>query len=253
MAHPDWPELANVRFEPVTQGMSGALLFRLTEDNQLPRYLKIGRDDAATSLRGEIARTRWLTVQNVRVPLILRVKDQPGYTAMLTRAVPGMPAEQSSLPTERVIESLAHGLAALHRLPSTDCPFDESLRVRLTRATAAVASGEVDSGDFEPRNRRTAPEALLARLKQDVPVQDIVVVHGDATLTNLIVDGDGLLGFVDCGNAGRGDRYLDLAVIHAGIEQHFGGAAAEYFLRTYGIRDWDTAKALYFSDLYELF
>ncbi len=133
------------------------------------------------------------------------------------------------------------------------CPFDESVSVRLARAVEAVASGQVDVGEFEPRNRNTTPEALLERLKEYVPTEDIVVVHGDATLTNLIVDDEGNLGFVDCGNVGRGDRYIDLAVLAAELEEYYGEDAAGHFLRVYGLRHWDAAKARYFSDLYELF
>ena len=253
MAHPDWPELANVRFEPVTEGMSGALLFRLTEDGHPLRYLKIARDESMASLNEEIARTRWLASQGVRVPVIQRIENGADQIAMLTEAVPGFPAQDSAFAPDQLVESLARGLGALHRLPAGDCPFDESLSVRLSRAAKAVASGEIDKEDFEPRNRRITPEKLLARVKQGRPAEDIVVVHGDATLTNLIVDGNGGLGFVDCGNAGRGDRYLDLAVTHAGIEEHFGKDASQYFLRAYRVRHWNSAKALYFSDLYELF
>jgi aminoglycoside 3'-phosphotransferase-2 len=248
-----WTELANARIEPVTEGMSGALLFRVTEQYQPVRYLKIARDDAIPALRREIERTRWLAEQGVSVPPIRRIEEKSGQLVMLTQAVPGLPAEMSTLPPARLIPALARGLATLHQLPPASCPFDESLRVRLSNAAKAVASGEVDTEAFEPRNRGMAPEALLARLTENQPEQDIVVVHGDTTLTNLIVDGEGNLGFVDAGNAGRGDRYIDLAVLHGEIEENFGPEAAGHFIRAYGLCSWNASKARYFSDLYELF
>jgi aminoglycoside 3'-phosphotransferase II len=250
---PDWKELAHAHLEPVTDGMSSALLFRVVENRKPDRYLKIAREVAIAPLRQEIERTQWLEAQGFRVPAILRVEDGADEIVMLSQAVPGLSAEDSMLPVDRLIDALADGLAALHRLPPDDCPFDETLRVRLARAAEAVTSGLVDVGEFEPRNRNTTPEALLARLKEDLPREDIVVVHGDATLTNLIVDDDDNLGFVDCGNVGRGDRYVDLAVLAAELEEYYGEDAAAHFLRVYGMRHWDTAKARYFSDLYELF
>jgi aminoglycoside 3'-phosphotransferase-2 len=78
------------------------------------------------------------------------------------------------------------------------------------------------------------------------------VVHGDATLSNIIVDANNAVGFVDCGNVGRGDRYQDLAVLAAEIGEHFGAEAAAKFARSYG-GEWNRAKARYYSDLYELF
>ena len=115
------------------------------------------------------------------------------------------------------------------------------------------SSGEVDPDTFASRNVGTAPQVLLARLSANPPDQDLVVVHGDATLTNLIVDAQGDVGFVDCGSAGCGDRYIDLAVLADQIEEYHGTEAAAHFVRAYGLRSWDSAKALYFSDLYELF
>jgi aminoglycoside 3'-phosphotransferase II len=249
----DWKELSRARTEPVTEGMSGAFLFRVIEDDTPLRYLKIAQHEAIAPIRREIMRTRWLAENGVRVAPILRVEDRAGQVAMLTQAVPGSPAEASPLPAARLIEVLARGLADLHKLPAANCPFDESLAVRLSRAAEAVASGEVDPAAFAPRNRGTAPEVLLARLAANQPEQDLVVVHGDATLTNLIVDPGGNLGFVDCGSAGRGDRYIDLAVLADQIEDYHGAEAAAHFVRAYGLRSWDSAKALYFSDLYELF
>jgi aminoglycoside 3'-phosphotransferase-2 len=250
---PDWQsELSRARIEPVEEGMSGATLFRIA-DRQAPlRYLKIGQGRSAPALRQEIERSQWLARRGVRVPALLRVDDRPEQVALLMEAVRGMSADASPLPAPPLVEALARGLAALHALPPADCPYDESLAVRLARAAAVVAAGEVHADAFEPRNRGIAPEALLAGLVADQPAEDIVVVHGDATLSNIIVDGDEI-GFVDCGNTGRGDRYLDLAVLAADIEDHHGPQAAARFAQAYGQRAWDNKKARFYSDLYELF
>jgi aminoglycoside phosphotransferase len=79
------------------------------------------------------------------------------------------------------------------------------------------------------------------------------VVHGDATLANMLIGADGELGFIDCGHAGRSDRYLDLAVVDEELRTGFGRRAAEDFIAAYGICDWDDRKAAFYSDLYELF
>jgi aminoglycoside phosphotransferase len=93
---------------------------------------------------------------------------------------------------------------------------------------------------------------LLARLIAQQPAEDIAIVHGDATLSNLIVDAGGNVGFIDCGNAGRGDRYLDLGVLAAEINGHYGDDAAVQFMRRYG-GAWDANKARFYADLYEFF
>lgn len=250
---PEWQYLSRARIEPVTEGMSGADLYRVTEDGQPLLYLKIARDEMIASLRNEIARTQWLASQGIRVPTILRVGERSDELAMLTGGLPGAPADDNPLSDDLLVDALAQAMAALHSLSPAACPFDERLAVRLATATKAVANEDVDPEYFDPRNHGVAPAVLLERLMADPPGEDIVVVHGDASLNNLIVDADGRVGFVDCGNAGRGDRYLDLAVLAGEIEATFGAAATARFIRGYGLVAWDAAKARYFSDLYELF
>ena len=169
-------------------------------------------------------------------------------------AIAGVPADVTPLPTPRLAEALAKALAALHALSPGACPFDETVATRLKRAETAVTAGDVDPADFEPRNRGVAPSELLRRLQAECPPDgDIVVLHGDATLGNIIVDDGGSVGFIDCGNAGRGARYTDLALLHAGIVEHRGAEAGRQFLIAYGAERLDPVKARYFLDLYELF
>jgi len=248
-----WNELSRARIEPLVSGLSDANVFLVAEDDRPLRYLKIARDNAAAALREEILRSGWLAERGVRVPAILRFEDGADQAVLLTDAVPGFPAEASPLPAPRLIDALARGLAELHALSPADCPFDESLAMRLSRAATAIAAGEVDTEEFAPRNGGISPKALLARLAAKQPAEDFVVAHGDATLSNLIVDADGTIGFVDCGNVGRGDRYLDLAVLSAEIKEHHGNKAAARFAQAYSHCGWDSTKARFFLDLYEFF
>ncbi len=243
---------AHARLVPVTIGMSEAAVFRVT--GSVPLYVKAATGPAAVALRDEIARTRWLGAQGVPVAAILRVEDRGDGVAMLMAGLPGQPADITTMPTPHLVEALAKAVAALHALPAAACPFDETLGTRLARAARAVAAGEADPAEFDERNRGIAPAALLRRLQADRPRgEDIVVLHGDLTLGNIVVDDSGTIGFIDCGNAGCGDRTTDLALLHADIAAHRGRDAAAQFLDAYGAHDFDGARARYFLDLYELF
>jgi aminoglycoside phosphotransferase len=152
------------------------------------------------------------------------------------------------------VRAIGRGLARLHALPSADCPFDEMPRTRLARARQAIDRNQVDASQFDDRNAGVTPEMLYQRLAGAVPVcEDIVVVHGDATRENMLIGPDGELGFVDCGQAGRSDRYQDLALIEVDLRMEFGREAVEEFRTAYGIRNWDERKAAFFRDLYEFF
>ena len=244
---------AAIALEPVTTGMSGAGVFRAIQKGQAPRYVKVAVDAAAIALRDEIARTQWLGARGIAVPAVLAIDDRAASVAVLMTTVAGAPADVSALATPRLIVALARAVNALHALPAADCPFDETLDARLARAQAAIDAGAIDPAEFEPRNRNTAPAELLRRLRAAPPHEDVVVLHGDLTLGNIIVDDSGACGFIDCGNAGRGDRYTDLALLQADIVAHRGPQAGAGFLAACGVSHWDAAKARHFLDLYEFF
>ncbi|HEY4139969.1 MAG TPA: phosphotransferase, partial [Pseudolabrys sp.] len=187
----DPSDARTARFEPVTSGMSGATVIRVVQPGCSDRFAKIADAAIADALRDEVTRIAWLSARGITVPRILRVNEQLGSYAVLMDAVRGTPADSSPLPIPQLVGALARALAALHRLPPDDCPFDETLGTRLSRAAAAITADEIDVAQFEPRNRDSAPEMLLARLTAQQPAEDIVVVHGDATLSNMIVDMDG--------------------------------------------------------------
>ena len=237
---------------PVEAGMSDAAVFRIGASR--PRYLKIAERDAADALRQEIARTGWLGRQGVQVPRLLRTLESADVAAMLTAELPGVAVADCERPIPEIVDIIARGFAGLHAVPAAGCPFDESVAARLARARVLIARGDVDPAHFEWRNRQLTPQQLYDRIAPRAPAAGTaVVVHGDATFDNMRVDAAGTLGLLDCGHAGRGDRYVDLERIASEIAEHFGARWLAAFRRGYGIATWDDDRAGFFADLYELF
>jgi aminoglycoside phosphotransferase len=183
----------------------------------------------------------------------VRVHDAGDVVVVLSEALAGSSADETDLSPEIVVPALALALSALHAVPVVRCPFDESIAVRLGRAGTLVDNGKVDPRTFAARNRDVTPGALLERLRRAVPSEDVVVVHGDATLSNMIVGNDLSVGFIDCGHAGRADPCVDLALVTEGLAERFGPAMADCFMGAYGRAALNERKAGYFLDLYELF
>lgn len=239
-------------------GMGGASVFRLSgpdgESSVMPdRYLKVACGPEMATLTDEIVRTRWLASRGVRVPQFVMTTTTATVTAGLMTAVPGRPAAHCG-DGIAAAHAIGRGLARLHAVPAADCPFDEMPATRLARARDDVARGAVDPGNFQDHNAGITPAALCRRLAAAVPAtadRDAVVVHGDATLLNLLIGPDGELGLIDCGRAGRSDRYVDLAVVEMELRDSFGAAAAAAFAGACG--GWDEPRAAFFRDLYELF
>lgn len=251
---PDWQaRLKDSEVEPISSGMSGALVFRILDSTSGRGYLKLASGLAADELVEEIARTEWLSSNRVRVPTFLMKLHTKRITAVLM-TVPGQHLTIDSNDFFGTLHSMAKGLARLHALPTANCPFDETPRVRLERAQQAIDQNLIEASEFDDRNSGLTPAMLYQRLVGAIPAsEDIVVVHGDATLSNMLIEPNGELGFIDCGHSGRSDRYVDLALVEAELLTEFGPDAAESFIKAYGIREWDRRKAAFFQDLYELF
>jgi aminoglycoside phosphotransferase len=251
---PGWQAALAGRAAEPAPGMGGASVFLLPDGEEGSRYLKLACGPGAQQLAREIARTDWLASRHIRVPEFFMKTCTDDVTAILMATVPGRHPAPGAGDPAAMARAIGRGLARLHALPAADCPFDEMPRTRLARAREAIDRNEIDGSDFDGRNAGVTPEALYRRLAAAVPApEDIVVVHGDATLENLLIGPDGELGFIDCGHAGRSDRYVDLAVVEMHLRADFGCEPADGFKAAYGLRKWDGRKAAFFADLYELF
>ena len=230
-------------------------MFHVTGGTAPNHYLKIGVDDSAELVRREMDRTDWLVSVGIRVPIIVaRFIDKDVAAALMTDL--GSRTAEHIRPSgwHAAISNIGRVFADLHSIPVEACPFDETLGVRLSRANAAVRSGCVDPSHFNERNRGTTPDELYERLVANVPErEDRVITHGDATLSNLILTDHGQVGLVDCSHVGMADRYVDLALVVAGLEERFGTDALAAFSDGYGALSWESGKAEFYLDLYELF
>jgi aminoglycoside 3'-phosphotransferase-2 len=239
--------------EQVQEGMGGASVFRLP-DADGDRFLKLASGPVAPPLAQEIARTEWLSRRRLHVPQILMAVRTETVVAILMTAVAGRHLVSGDGNVLEAARTIGRGLARLHALPIADCPFDETVGTRMQRAREAVDRNLIDASEFHGRNAGVSPEEVYERLVRTIPgTEDLVVIHGDATLSNQLIRPDGDLGFIDCGNAGRSDRYVDLAIIEEELRTEFGPDAAGCFIAACGVHMWDERKAAFFSDLYELF
>jgi aminoglycoside 3'-phosphotransferase-2 len=247
--------LAKTRVEEIRSGMGGASVFRVESASGQRQFLKIAEGEEARALREEIERTSWLRSQGINVPEILDTLVDVQMTALLMSAVNGVPLEERPGSPTETIGSLGRAMAHLHAVPVELCPFNERVSVRLSRAKMDIDRGVIDPQEFDEHNRGTSPARLLTRLIETTPdLEDLVVVHGDATFANIMLDSFGTVGFIDCGRSGVADRYVDLSVMAWEIKNNFGQEWIDRFFRAYGLGEtWDRGKVRYYADLYELF
>jgi aminoglycoside 3'-phosphotransferase-2 len=223
---------------PITTGRSGDRVFRLAAAGRAALVVKCAAADRVAVLTAERDRLAWLAGTGVASAAVVDfVDDGDGHgAALVTTCLPGRDLVASDLPVAAKVEMVAAALAGLHRLDPAGCPFDETAPTRLARAGRWLAAGWTDAADLDAaRGGRSGPEFLADLAATRPATEDLVVVHGDPCLPNLIGDDGRFAGFVDCGRLGRADRWHDLALAAGSIARRLGAGPADRFFAAYGV------------------
>ena len=187
------------------------------------RYVKWSPHSAGLDLGRETERLLWLEGRHP-APRVLGSGDDGMGQWMLTAAL----AAESAVSTfwrahpEQAVRAIADGLRRLHALPVAEVPLT-----------------------WESWVSRTPPG-----LGPRPPVNDPVLVHGDACSPNTLVDANGYFAAnVDAGDLAVGDRWADLAVGAMSLEWNYGPGWDGLFYEVYGIKP-DPDRTAYYRELW---
>lgn len=232
-------------FERTTLGKASET-YRLTRRDHPTRYLKIASD-----LSREHARLLW-AVGRLPVPQVVAFVASAAEHYLLLDELPGTPVEfAAELSIADRVCHLAQTMRILHSIPIAGCPFDSRIAARLADAEVNVREGKVDESDFDEERQGRSAASILAELRAFPSfTEDLVVTHGDFTLSNIFVNPAGLL---DLGRLGIADRHQDIALVLRDIEGDFGAGWSDAFVTAYGIGAIDDTRITFFRLLDELF
>lgn len=244
-------------WRPVEIGMSGASVYRLeSPTGAAPRYLKLADGPRLAELRAERERLEWLRGR-LPVPAVLAWAEEGGRGWLLLAEAPGVMACDPSVSGDpaRVVRLLAEGLRHIHSLPIAGRLFDMRAGRRLALAARNIRVGLVTPGvtlDGQP----ISPCRVLARLQStrpSEPASDLVFVHGDYCLPNVLLSEAGVSGYLDWGRAGVSDRYQDLAIGARSVRYNLGAEWGLRFLAAYAADPPDERRLAWYETLDELF
>lgn len=200
----------------------GGLTFRLGD-----RFLKWNPASTGIDLDRERVRLGWISTRHPAPRPIGHGVDGDGQW-LLTEALPGASAvgDQWRARRPEAIRAMAMGLQAIHAIPIDDFPSGWSAQTWVGRQ----------------------PPSIGAR----PPVDDPVLVHGDACAPNTLISQAGLwTGNVDFGELAVGDRWADLAIASLSLDWNFGEGHQQEFFDAYGIGV-DKERIRYYRALWEL-
>ena len=175
----------------------GGLTARLVGPDEQPLYAKWSPED----LLPEAERLSWLA-SRFPSPRMADYEEVDDGWLIVTLGMPGESAVGSvgMADPDRAAAAIGEGLAILHSLDPTDCPF-----------------GPADWIGYQ----------------DDVDL--LVVAHGDACAPNTLIDADGaFVGIVDVGGLGVADRWADLAIASWSLEWNFGPGHEDALWAGYG-------------------
>ena len=237
--------VADRRTVAIEDGQSGAEVWRFVGADA-DYFLKVGRGHVATAVAGEAARLGWLAGR-APAPQVVAAVDEADASWLLTSALPGVSAgawiKADRTRAVTMAETLATFLHCLHALSADDCPFDSSVAALLPIVRRLVADGHVDTEDFDPEHAGWSAAQVLADVEDLAGhARGRVVIHGDFSLGNVIVAGDGTIaGCIDVGRLGVGDPYRDIFIGWRDLGG-FGADAQQAFLTTMGVAAWEAPR-----------
>jgi kanamycin kinase len=211
-------------FEPelVWRNELGGLTFRFGG-----RFLKWNPASSGLDLEREFVRLRWLSARHP-APRPVDYGEDGGGQWLVTEALPGKLAiaEEWRARAPEAIRAIATGLRAIHAIPIDDCPAEWAAQVWFGRPSPSLG----------PRP----------------PIDEPVLVHGDACAPNTLISEEGLwAGNVDFGALAVGDRWADLAIASMSLDWNFGEGHQQEFFDVYGI-DADAERIRYYRALWDL-
>ena len=216
-------ELAGGRaVELVWRNELGGLTFRIDD-----RYLKWNPRRTGVDLERERVRLEWISDRHPRRASSPPASDDEAQW-LLTAAVPGETAVGDTWRARRpeAIRAITTGLRAIHAIPIDDFPAEWTAEVWVGRAP----------GPLGPRP----------------PLDDVVLVHGDACAPNTLISPTGeWTGNVDFGDLAVGDRWADLAVASLSLDWNFGEGHQDELFEAYGIAA-DEERIRYYRALWQL-
>lgn len=165
----------------------------------------------AGSLEREAMMTEYFCKKGIGTEVLGYFKGESDL--LLTRAVRGedCTAEKYLSDPKRLADVMGGRLRALHEIDPSDCPIRDRIGEYISTAEKNYLTDNYNKEHFpDSFGYASGDEAYRVLTEGKHLLKNEVLIHGDFCLPNIMLNDWYPSGFIDLGNAGVGDRHIDL-------------------------------------------
>lgn len=210
-----------------TIGHSSSEVYELKLKDGTNAILKIQYLASRIDLKGEYERNKWLE-DKLNVPKVYYFKELDNYQYYLRERKVGVSAHK----IENFAPLVGKNLKQIHSIDIINCPFNNNSVDNLLK----IAIDKIDI--ILPNILEIYPEmnkkSILEFLKNNKPT-DTVLVHGDYSLPNILIDDNKEVSLIDLGDVSISTKYFDLYYLRKSFIRNNKIDYFNDFLESYGL------------------
>lgn len=212
-------------------GYSSVCVYEVTLKNGLPGILKVQYLSCRNNLNDEYNRINWLQ-KKFMVPKVYGYFEDENGKYLLMERLKGIPAYE----TDKYSFEIGKALKQFHDIKIDDCKFmQNSIDCLLENAIKNIDIILTEINNLYPDMNR---EDVIDFLVNNKP-NDKVLVHGDFSLPNILIDEDGSIGLIDLGDVSVSSKYFDFFYLRKSLIRNNKMDNFSKILEGYGINELD--------------
>ena len=212
-------------------GHSGTSIYEVECKNNDKAVLKIQELSIRSNLKDEYERIKWLQGK-VNVPKIYYYKEKGNKKYLLMEKKEGLPVYKC----DNFAYAIGKLLKQIHSIDISNCKFTQNSVDNLLKN----ALDHMD--EIYPQVKEAYPNMskkdVIEFLKNKKP-KDKVLVHGDYSLPNILMNDKGEISLIDLGDVSISSKYYDLFYLRKSMNRNKKMDYWEDLLKGYGINKLD--------------
>ena len=189
--------------------------------------LKTQKLSSRNNLFDEYQRIKWLE-NKLNVPKVYYYGEKNNIKYLLMEKIDGLSAHKTS----NYANKLGILLRQIHDIDIKDCPFKQNDTDKLLNN--ALANIDVIYLEVKKEYPEMTKQDIVEFLKSNIP-KDRVLVHGDYSLPNIIIDKEGNISVIDLGDVSISTKYFDLFYLKKSMIRNKQSDKLDELLKAYGI------------------